>query len=269
MENEQMCKICGGFHMTGECTEGEKTDKPEDKGVKSVEKPLSVDNTVAELRRKEIEQEKVDIIRRSIEDGSFCKVRNKEGNLVDSHLSREQWISVRTSAFKEWFGDWENDPENASTVRDENGEPQVVYHGTKVNFEAFDTDNKSKFKSGNYKNVGAFFTSDYNQALEYTYVKPEALKDYDNQNLPTAPDDARVLRAFLNVKNLRNFRADKSSLIGMRSLTPEKRSELKAQGYDAVRFRYDTEYVVFDANQIKSATNNKGVFDSASNNINE
>ena len=42
----------------------------------------------------------------------------------------EQWTTVRTKRFKEWFGDWENDPENASKVVDENGEPLVVYHGT-------------------------------------------------------------------------------------------------------------------------------------------
>ena len=30
---------------------------------------------------------------------------------------------TKSDAFKEWFGDWENDPEHASKVVDENGRP--------------------------------------------------------------------------------------------------------------------------------------------------
>nr|DAH51597.1 MAG TPA: PolyVal ADP-Ribosyltransferase [Caudoviricetes sp.] len=36
-----------------------------------------------------------------------------------------------TDSFKAWFGDWINDPKNSSKVIDENGEPLIVYHGTK------------------------------------------------------------------------------------------------------------------------------------------
>jgi hypothetical protein len=43
-----------------------------------------------------------------------------------SNLTAEQYQLVRTPEFKEWFGDWENDPKNASKVVDENGEPKVV-----------------------------------------------------------------------------------------------------------------------------------------------
>lgn len=54
-----------------------------------------------------------------------------------SNLSAEQYHLVRTAEFKEWFGDWENDPENSSKVIDENGEPLVVYHGTENEFNVF------------------------------------------------------------------------------------------------------------------------------------
>ena len=40
-----------------------------------------------------------------------------------SNLTPEQYKLVRTPAFKEWFGDWDNDPADASKVVDENGEP--------------------------------------------------------------------------------------------------------------------------------------------------
>jgi hypothetical protein len=54
-----------------------------------------------------------------------------------SNLNPTQWAQVRTPEFKAWFGDWENDPANASKVVDENGEPLVVYHGTYKDFTQF------------------------------------------------------------------------------------------------------------------------------------
>ena len=73
--------------------------------------------------------------------------RNSEGNLLapngkKSNLTERQYAQVRTKEFKEWFGDWENDPENASKVVDENGEPLVVYHGTSRRL------NNNSFNSG-------------------------------------------------------------------------------------------------------------------------
>ena len=47
-----------------------------------------------------------------------------------SNLNKWQYLMVRTKAFKEWFGDWENDPEHASKMLDENGEPEVLWHGS-------------------------------------------------------------------------------------------------------------------------------------------
>ena len=69
---------------------------------------------------------------------------DKDGNILapndkPSNLDERQWVHVRTKAFKDWFGDWENDPKNASKVVDENGEPLVVYHGTSsAPFNIFD-----------------------------------------------------------------------------------------------------------------------------------
>ena len=40
-----------------------------------------------------------------------------------SNLTYNQYKLVRTYEFKAWFGDWQNDPANASKVVDENGEP--------------------------------------------------------------------------------------------------------------------------------------------------
>jgi hypothetical protein len=54
---------------------------------------------------------------------------NLAPNGEESNLTPEQYKLVRTPEFKAWFGDWENSPETASKVVDENGEPLVVYRG--------------------------------------------------------------------------------------------------------------------------------------------
>jgi len=66
------------------------------------------------------------IIARSKAEGSYMKAPNGQA----TNLNKKQWAQVRTRAFREWFGDWENNPDEASKVRDANGEPLVVYHGT-------------------------------------------------------------------------------------------------------------------------------------------
>ena len=56
-----------------------------------------------------------------------------------TELTYRQWVQVRTPAFKEWFGDWENDPDNASkVVNPKTGEPLVVYHNTEEQFHTFE-----------------------------------------------------------------------------------------------------------------------------------
>ena len=68
------------------------------------------------------------------DNGTWMKAPNGKR----SNLTEKQWVMVRTKAFKRWFGDWQNDPDNASRVVDENGEPLVVYHGTPYSFTEFE-----------------------------------------------------------------------------------------------------------------------------------
>ncbi|MBK8772532.1 MAG: hypothetical protein IPM06_19200 [Rhizobiales bacterium] len=67
--------------------------------------------------------------------------RNEKGDLLapngkPSNLDERQWHIVRSPQFKEWFGDWEAGDVwargDVSKVVDANGEPLVVYHGTKT-----------------------------------------------------------------------------------------------------------------------------------------
>jgi predicted ABC-type ATPase len=83
-----------------------------------------------------------------------------------SNLTPEQYKLVRTPQFKAWFGDWENDPKNASKVVDENGEPLVVYHGTDAKFNEFSynvIDTKSNF----YDIIGFYFNAIKSQKSPY------------------------------------------------------------------------------------------------------
>jgi len=64
----------------------------------------------------------------------------KAPNGNPTNLTERQWLQVRTKAFKDWFGDWINNPQNASKVVDENSEPLVVYHGSPNQFNQFITE---------------------------------------------------------------------------------------------------------------------------------
>ena len=82
----------------------------------------------AQKSRFSLTGEEQSIVDEAKANGTYLKAPNGKA----SNLNERQWVQVRTKAFKDWFGDWENDPENASKVVDENGEPKVVYHGTAI-----------------------------------------------------------------------------------------------------------------------------------------
>jgi hypothetical protein len=73
--------------------------------------------------------------------------------------------SIGLQSFKDWFGDWENDPANASKVVDENGRPKVVYHGTQRPDRIGSRFRKSRATSGPM----AFFTA--NPEIGSSYAK--------------------------------------------------------------------------------------------------
>ena len=99
-----------------------------------------------------------------------------------SMLNEKQWLETRTNNFKQWFGDWEyysqlshkenlteeekrdlnNLSETISKIIDENGEPAVVYHGTKWKFTEFYEEDQKKKYTGNY------FTRQKRTAQNYT-----------------------------------------------------------------------------------------------------
>ena len=198
------------------------------------------------FRETRIIPEEENIIKKAKSDGSYMKAPN--GN--PTNLNEKQWVQVRTKAFKEWFGDWENDPENASKVIDENGEPRVVYHGTDSDFNAFDESHLGEVTDLNATNedwaktshIGFWFND--NKIGFYTKHKP----------------------VYLNVRNPLEF-ASMESLVDEMSYydSGEDFKRSNSDGYDSVIVLKDEEmggrsYSVFNDNQIKSATENNEDF---------
>ena len=179
-------------------------------------------------------------------------------------LNYGQWVTVRTPNFKAWFGDWENDPTNASKVIDpDTGEPLVVYHGTSKDQDF------TRFKVGAR---GAWFTSDVEEASAYAALNdsmgprynPESRR-YEDRN--TA---ARVMPVFVRVARPYRLTAEEAIRVNTSNYAKAQRElfpAIKAKGYDGILWN-DTmlkEWVVLGGpEQIKSATGNTGAFSGTS-----
>lgn len=103
------------------------------------------------------------------------EVRDGQGHLLapngkPSNLNERQWKQVRTKFFKGWFGDWENDPQNSSKVVDDNGEPLVVYHGTKHDISIFDRSKLGKTTKAYSAKFGFFFSDNPRISSTYSYL---------------------------------------------------------------------------------------------------
>jgi len=174
-----------------------------------------------------------------------------------SNLTPEQWHLVRTPEFKAWFGDWENEPENASKVADENGEPLVVYHGSDSEFYEFDINKQVK----GWRGKGFYFTSNKSEALDY---------------------GSSIYEVFLNLRNPFNVKGDKIKKDG----SVEFAKDFILQVTDAYNTYVDTKivkeilienkkdgieegnwYVAYYPNQIKLADGTNTTFDAENTDI--
>ena len=207
------------------------------------------------------EMEQIEAIARV--NGTYLKAPNG----ADTKLNPEQWSMVRTKAFKNWFGDWENDPANASKIVDENGEPIVVYRGQ--NWDKKD----GKMTSG------LFVSLDEDFAEGYGDVKPLFVRSVNPFN---GEKDAESLRQFVE-ENFDELQAeyeefydegegyeDVDSLMDALNenwwiayeYSDILRNEIIRRGYDSIFIREDADNIwLTSPDQIKSATNNNGSFD--------
>lgn len=193
----------------------------------------------------------------------FDKSKMSDGGLIapngkPSKLTSEQYKLVRTPEFKAWFGDWENEPNNASKVVDENGEPLVVYHGTKNKFYTFDKRARGSNTDPGIFGKGFYFSKNL-----------QTSKNYGNN----------ILETFLNIRNPFNNSEFKSKsevaeyldisedilteggtgIKAYTSFTGIFSDAIKEKGHDGVTTRFG-EIVVFEPEQIKLADGSNTTF---------
>ena len=173
---------------------------------------------------------------------------NQAKENAETELTFHQWKQVRTPEFKAWFGDWENDPKNASKViNPKTGEPLVVYHGTNNKFNEFSTE----LSGGDY-GVGSYFAESIDDAAKfgsdiksvYLNIKKPSLwksKYSFDEMLRKAENQGKTLYEYLR----QNFD-------GILVTNPEL-------GYFGNKTN-GKHFVAFKSNQIKSATDNTGAF---------
>ena len=150
---------------------------------------------------------------------------------------------TQSQQFKRWFGDWQNRPEQASKVVNDDGTPRVVYHGTDADFTVFQS------KAGTY-----FFSKS---------------RDYA-ESMAEERGGTRIVEAYLNIRDPLYVEMQPGEFSDDRKEAKYIR-QAKNEGRDGVVFSLNTGndivddvfYVVFSPEQIKSATDNVGTFDRA------
>ena len=226
-------------------TEYTHKDRDNDKNIKQIHRMFSPfvvgDNVfVAKLTVKELVQEKEGNRLYSVEALEIKEASRKWNaayNATEGVLT-----SFPQEAFDNIIARFLPDGKNCSKIVDENGEPMVVYHGSDAEFEVFD-----RTKGRSWMDIQGMFFSPW---------------DYESEGY-----GKNVRAFFLNIKNPATgsksyevFSKYKSeNYAGIKA-----RDELEHSGYDGVASGNmedeDLEFITFEPNQIKSATDNNGAF---------
>ena len=137
----------------------------------SLENPANTDSGAPSIDKDNTES--------SEKQGKNAKTTEK-GGVVFSTVEQTE-----TGNFKNWFGDWKNDPEHASKIVGKDGRPLVVYHGGGFGqpddfYDTYTWDNEG---------AGGWFTPNRDYAKTYTTRYDDNLED-----LPP-------IEVYLNIRN--------------------------------------------------------------------
>jgi hypothetical protein len=164
---------------------------------------------------------------------------------------------TNTPEFKNWFGDWEADPANASKVVDGTGKPLRVFHGTGAAFDEFSASKAGSRDSG-YFGKGFYFSD-----------KPVSAEMYAGTgDWFTPAHKPNIKPVYLSLKNPLITSPAGLQRYGWK-VGDELTSAIKADGHDGAIITHESglkEYLAFDPTQIKS-TFNRGTFDPANPNL--
>jgi hypothetical protein len=225
-----------------------------------------------------------------------------------SNLNPVQYQQVRTPEFKSWFGDWETG-KSSSRVLDENGEPQVMYHGSKSDFAEFSHQfvgsGLDQYGSGFYftsaqhtasgyaDSTGAVYSTFLNVRKPLLTTKTGRLSAMQIQSIiMLSPELDDALSNFGDVeyegKNkvireavLTFFEHQSDTILKTLHLLSNDfyrnnagaflQAVKKVLKYDGVIVKFDAEFFViaFEPNQVKSAIGNTGSFSKKSNKMHE
>lgn len=166
-----------------------------------------------------------------------------------------------SAAFKKWFKN--------SKVVDENGQPLVVYHGTKQgDFSSFDKSKIGAQTDYGYRGKGFYFTPQQELAAMYSRDW-QKFKQVPNEN-------GRVMPVYLSVQNPYIIKSTDAHNMLSKFESESFTRKLQEQGYDGVFVEMDDlvksydgelqEIIVFEPTQIKSVYN-RGTFDENNANV--
>lgn len=179
---------------------------------------------------------------------------------------------ITTDNFKNWFKD--------SKVVDNSGKPLVVYHGTSDNFDYFDISKMGK--NFDQSILGFYFTNGAEPNLSKGIPYGTTASEYAFNSQKGGYSDlggANVIPVYLSIQNPLRIKADGwySPATAIDKQRNQIKEWLKNTDYDGIisenedKEQYGNEiiYVVFKANQIKSAIGNNGNFNPSLDSINE
>lgn len=189
------------------------------------------------------------------------KEQRQQLTIWKSIYKEEEIDQTKTPEFKKWFG-------KSKVVK--NGKPLIVYHGSSIGFNTFDAK-----KIGSHTDDGiwgkGFYFSDERTAKKYGANVVGVFLSIKNPYMITGKESIQEVADYLEIDES-ILKADAGFVRPYIPYIGVFTSHIKEKGHDGIivdRGGISNEFVVFNANQIKSATDNNGNFSKNSNNIYE
>jgi hypothetical protein len=187
----------------------------------------------------------------------------KEFDQLKKGMKAEQNKIVRTPEFKQWFGDWQKDPNNSSVVREGNGEPMVVWHGSPSKFNIFKNVENGVFYFAENAGYANHFADGSKNTYPY-FLNIRKIFDASKFDIKENEADYFIKEFGISTKWLKSQDKLKKRIKFWELLRHDEdfRKYLINKGYDGVKYVEDNDdswveksvaFGCFNANQIKLA----------------
>ena len=188
--------------------------------------------------------------------------------IISAHVGFEEYErTIHSDSFKNFFGDYEKDPQNASKVVDENGRPMIVYHGTDLTLVNRSEPFWQFYDDSHFGTLGqAVFRRD---SFEWMPKTADALKRH-SKVLPQKKTLTKIYPVYLNIRNPKRVKdVPKDWEETHAEYWQQQIEKAKKQGYDGIVYLNEYEdtkhpadsWIAFYPEQIKSADVNRGTYD--------